>query len=336
MRKIFFACILITLAVGCRQKASRTADVSGIDLDIKIARFDRDFWALRDSKDLGADLDRLFAKYPRFAPVYFGGVVYFGNSRDTILHVLPKFFADSVAKQLYTDALKRYEKVSDIERQLTNAFKRGKYFFPQLSVPQIIMCVSLLNQNMIVADSLIAAGIDKYLGADYRLYSQGADNYDYLIRNWKPEKLVSDYISVWLLTEFPYTPANERLLDEMIYKGKILYLTALLLPDEKPNIVMGYSDEQWQWCKENEKAMWQTLIENRHLFNNDYTLMIKYLNDSPFTQPFTQESPGRAGQYIGWQIVDAYMSRNIDVTPQQLIDNTDAQQILEKSGYNPR
>ena len=38
MRKIFFACILITLAVGCRQKASRTADVSGIDLDIKIAR----------------------------------------------------------------------------------------------------------------------------------------------------------------------------------------------------------------------------------------------------------------------------------------------------------
>ena len=155
MKKIFFACMLMILAVGCRQKASRTADVSGINLDIKIARFDRDFWALRDSKDLGADLDRLFAKYPRFAPVYFGGVVYFGNSRDTILRVLPKFFADSVAKQFYTDALKRYEKVSDIEKQLTNAFKRGKYFFPQLSVPQIIMCVSLLNQNMIVADSLM-------------------------------------------------------------------------------------------------------------------------------------------------------------------------------------
>lgn len=335
MKKIILFIAIGFLTFACGQKTSRKADVSNIDVEIKISRFDKDFWALKNSKNLGADLDKLFKKYPKFAPIYFGGVVYFGQNRDTILSILPKFFADSVANHLYTDALNKFSDVSRIERQLTEAFKRGKYFFPQTTVPQIIMCVSLLNQNMIVADSIVAAGIDKYLGADYPLYAQNTENYKYLIQNWIPQKLVSDYISVWLQTEFPYEEQQERLLDEMIYKGKILYLTSLLLPNEDENIIMGYTKEQWQWCKENEKPMWQTLIADQHLFSGEYILIIKYLNESPFTQPFTQKSPGRAGQYIGWQIVKAYMDRNQGVTPMELISNPNAQQILEQSGYNP-
>lgn len=335
MKKVILFFLISLFIVSCGNEESRKADISGIDLDVKIARFDRDFWSLKDSQNPRADLDKLFEKYPDFAPIYFGGVVYFGENRDTILSILPKFFADSLAGKLYQDALNRYSDVRGIEKELNEAFKRGKYFFPQIAVPEVIMCVSLLNQNMIVADSLVAAGVDKYLGANYPVYALNTDNYDYLIQNWTPEKLVSDYVSVWLLTEFPYYATQERLLDEIIYKGKILYLTSLMLPNEKPNVIMGYSAEQWKWCRDNEKAMWQTLIAERHLFSNDYMLVIKYLNEAPFTQPFTQESPGRAGQYVGWQIVSAYMNRNRNVTPQELISNLNAQQILEQSGYNP-
>ncbi|KGN83082.1 hypothetical protein HW49_00160 [Porphyromonadaceae bacterium COT-184 OH4590] len=335
MKRIALFVVTSLLIVGCGQKNGRKADISGIDMNIKIARFDQDLLALKESKNLKDDLDKLFDKYPTFAPIYFGGVVYFGNNKDTILSILPKFFADSIANKLYTDALKKWSDISKVEKQLTEAIKRGKYFFPQITVPQTIMCVSLINQSMIVADSIIAIGIDKYLGANYPLYAENSDNYSYLIQNWTPEKLVSDYVSVWLLTEFPYQTQQERLIDEMIYKGKILYLTSLLLPNEKPNLIMGYSEEQWKWCRDNEKAMWQTLIAEQHLFSSDYTLVIKYLNESPFTQPFTQESPGRAGQYVGWQIVNAYMSKNENITPQELMSNPNGQMILEQSGYNP-
>ena len=105
MKKIILFIAIGFLTFACGQKTSRKADVSNIDVEIKISRFDKDFWALKNSKNLGADLDKLFKKYPKFAPIYFGGVVYFGQNRDTILSILPKFFADSVASHFCLNAV---------------------------------------------------------------------------------------------------------------------------------------------------------------------------------------------------------------------------------------
>ncbi|MDR0830225.1 MAG: hypothetical protein LBN95_08985 [Prevotellaceae bacterium] len=330
MKKYFLITLLTLFLFSCTNE-KRKADLTGIDFEIKIQRFDKDFWALKTSKNQAEDLQKLYEKYPDFAPLYFNHIIYLGDDKELIL----KFINDTVADKLYSDVLKKFDDVEKIEKQLTNAFRRGHYFFPQLSVPQCVMCVSLLNQNVIVSDSLIALGIDKYLGADYPLYELSPENYPYLLANWRPEKVVSDYIFAWLSTEFEFDPQSERLLDEMIYKGKILYLTSLLLPKEKEETIMGYSPEQWKWCKKYERDMWQTLIQQKHLFSTDYFLHIKYLNDAPFTQPFSQESPGRAGVFIGWQIIESYMKNNPEVTPLQLMQNADAQGIFEKSGYQP-
>jgi uncharacterized protein YjaZ len=121
----------------------------------------------------------------------------------------------------------------------------------------------------------------------------------------------------------------------MIYRGKLAYLTSLLLQSDPDELIVGYTKEQLQWCKQYEKDMWGSLIESKHLFSNESIWRMKYLEEAPFTQPFTQKSPGRAGVYIGWRIVESYMENNPKVTPLELVQNTDAQQILEQSGYNP-
>ncbi len=334
-KKIYILGVLI-LVVACGKKGGRDVDLNGISFDVNIERFDNDFYALSKGTDVSDQLLKLFDDYPQFAPLYFDRVVYFGDNKDTISTILPKFFADTVAMRLYEDALRQYDDMSAYNKQLTDAFRRMHYFLPEVVVPpRVVSCVSLLNQSIVVADSLVAVGIDKYLGKDYDLYHINPNNYDYVLQNWTPEKMVPDIISSWILTEFPYESNKEQLIDEMIYRGKILYITALLLPNDVKANIIGYTPQQWQWCEKNENAMWRTLIAEQHLFDNNHLLKLKYINDAPFTQPFTQESPGRGGQYIGWQIVEAYMSKNRNITPKQLLYNNDSQKILEQSGYNP-
>jgi uncharacterized protein YjaZ len=59
------------------------------------------------------------------------------------------------------------------------------------------------------------------------------------------------------------------------------------------------------------------------------------MNDGPFTSEISQDSPGRLGIWVGWQIVDSYMRNNENVSIQELINEGDAQKILEQSFYKP-
>ena len=50
---------------------------------------------------------------------------------------------------------------------------------------------------------------------------------------------------------------------------------------------------------------------------------------------YGKESPGRLGLWVGWRIVDSYMTNNKDVTLIELMGEGDAQKILEESFYKP-
>ena len=338
MKKTCILFILTTLFVfGCNsnKQEKRKADLSGIDFEVKIERFDKDFWALKDSENQKTDLEKLFEKYPTFAPLYFAYIIELGENIDEILEILPKFFAVPAVTNLYSDALKTYDDVFKIEKSITMAFRRMHYFFPSIPVPKCIMEVSGFNFNVVVRDNFAALSTDYYLGANYPLYDSIPELYAYQRQVMTPKNVASTYVSEWLISQFPYFSEQDRLLDEIIYQGKILYLTSLLLEEEKIETLIGYTPEQWKWCINYEKDMWQTLIENKYLFSNDFHLRKKMLEDAPFTQPFTQESPGRAGIFVGYRIVESYMDKNKNISPLELMKNSDAQGILERSGYRP-
>ena len=76
-------------------------------------------------------------------------------------------------------------------------------------------------------------------------------------------------------------------------------------------------------------------MEKRDLFKTESNILSSYINDGPFTSEITQESPGRLGQWVGWRIVNSYMRNNKEVTLQELMNENDAQKILEQSYYKP-
>ena len=333
MKRYIYVIAIIGFALISCKREKRRADLTGIECDIKIERFDSLFWGL-DTTRLAEEFAKLQAEHPNITPIYTENVVQFGHPDSAITHDTYKLFrSNKEVGKLYEDALKIYADVSDIEKDLTEAFRRAKYFLPQFPTPRVYCHVSGLNQSLIVDEEFISLSIDNYLGADYQLYKE-IGIYKYQRPNMRREKVAPDYITAWLSSEFSNSLAD-NLLSDMIRYGKILYTVSVLLPKTPERVIMGYSEEQWEWVKKNEANMWNALIASKDLYTTSMMIKNQYIGDGPFTKPFTQESPGRAGTYIGWRIVENYMKHNPQISIQQLLQQPDAQMILNNSNYRP-
>ncbi len=83
--------------------------------------------------------------------------------------------------------------------------------------------------------------------------------------------------------------------------------------------------------------IWRFFVENELLYNTDPSLSGRFMNPAPFSKFYLEldsESPGRIGQYIGWQIVRAYMKNN-DVSLSKMLI-TDPAEIYKNSKFKPR
>ena len=195
------------------------------------------------------------------------------------------------------------------------------------------MFVSGFNSSVMYYENIMGLGVDMYLGSDYPYYNQVV--YNYQKQTMRKECVVGDLLSMYVAYHIPYNSKYNRLLEQMIFRGKQMFLLAQLLPDEPEWEVIGYSKEQWDWCEMYERGIWNRIMEKRDLFKTESMVLNSYMNDGPFTAEISQESPGRLGLWVGWRIVDSYMRNNKDVTIHDLMNETDAQKILEQSFYKP-
>jgi uncharacterized protein YjaZ len=123
----------------------------------------------------------------------------------------------------------------------------------------------------------------------------------------------------------------------MIYYGKELYLKDVLLPNFTDAEKIGYKPEQINWCADNESYMWRYFIDENLLFNSDSKLPNRFINLAPFSKFYLEidnETPGRVGQWVGWQIVRSFMKNN-EVSLQDML-KMDAKELFEKSKYKPK
>ena len=149
--------------------------------------------------------------------------------------------------------------------------------------------------------------------------------------------LVSDVASAFANKAVPRLK-DRSFLAQMIYYGKQLYLKDKLMPSASDDNKMGYSQEQFEWAVANEEPMWRNFIEQEHLYSTDRQLAARFLDPAPFSkfglELIDNESPGRVGRYVGWQIVRAFMDRN-EVTVKELM-GLPAEEIFKKSNFKPQ
>lgn len=329
--RLIITCLLSATLLSCDGQNTRTIGYNAAE-PLHINRFDKELFRLIDTGDTTLQA-RLAGQYPEMLDIIGKGILnlqsieipgFFGKVRS--------YYSEPTLKGLYRDAIAQYDSVEDIEKSLGYGFAYLKEHFPAMKIPAIYMHVSGFNQNILVGDSLLSLSIDKYMGMDYPLYQDFF--YDAQKRKMRRALVVPDYLAGWLMSEYPFEGKENVLLDQMIYEGKIKYLLTQALDTPDAAGLMGYTEQAYRWCKENEGKIWKAIIERKHLYTPDQLTTSRYFEDAPTIFP-ENDAPGNIGTWIGWQIVNQYM-KETGTAPEALMRNNNAQEILTAAKYKPQ
>lgn len=339
MKRILLAALLgLVMLAGCKSKngAPKAPDVKVSEkLELKIERTDRDLAAL-DINNLAGAGAALKSRYGSFIDLYSDGILGIGTtSSPEYAQGLYAFLTYPMVQEALSSVNQTFtpEVVESLEEQLSEAFSRYKGTFPSRDVPKVYGFVAGFNQSVMVADSILGIGLDKYLGAGYKNYqSMGVPMY--LIRKMDKSMIVPDAMYAWIGSEFPIRRESEPLLSHMVYQGKLLFAVAQMLPNISDSTLFGFTSAQTKWVKKNEKMMWEILVAQKLLFDSELFVRTKMVGEAPFTSIYTKESPGKAASWQGYRIVSAYM-RNSGSTLNDLMQENDYQKILDVAKYRP-
>jgi len=223
-----------------------------------------------------------------------------------------------------------------IRQNFTEAYSNLKYYYPDFEPPRIQTMISGLETDLFATDSTIYVGLDYFLGpgAKYRPNNM----YEYMLRRYTRDFIVP---SVMLLTgvdsRFNKTKEDDKtVLAEMIAYGKAYYFAKRMLPCAPDTLLIGYSSQEWEGSVSYEHLIWSRLVQDEVLFSTSHLVKQRYIAERPKTVEVGADCPGRIGQWVGWRIVEKYMSEHPEVTLPQLMNNADAPGIFKASGYKPR
>lgn len=341
MRHKLYILLLAALTLAGCQKGSQYFDKDLPEAKVEYVRFDKAILSLThaDSTQMRAGIEEMYEAYPTFTATYTEDVLGIPVEDTAYLcEALPAFLNDTLYgfKQTNERCLELFGDDAAIEaiiKPLEKAFGRLQSVYPDWYVPTLYFYVSGFNAALFFTeDGDAAVGLDMYLGSDYEYYNRVV--YDYQKHMMRPECIPMDIMNAYLGQHVVYTAKQNRLLDAMIYRGKIMWLLSELFDNPDEWEVIGYKREKYDWIKRNEAAVWQMMVDKKDIWKTEQLVLTSYLNDGPFTAEISQDSPSRLGIWIGWHIVKSYMQHN-DVSIPELMANGDSQQILEDSYYRP-
>lgn len=318
MKTCVFSLVLLFFFLSCETKNKSEKAVEAISVDLKVVRFDKIFFETAPE-----DLPKIKKEFPFFFPT--------GNDDAVWLEKMQ----NPLWRELYSEVQKKFSNFDLYKAELEGVFKHIKYNFPKTVTPKVYTIVAEMDYNnkVIYADSLLIISLEMYLGKEHKFYQFP----NYLKQNFEPRQMMPDVVESFARRQIP--PSIEKnFLAAMIYSGKQLYLKDKLLSEDYTDAdKIGYTAGQLLWCQENESYMWRYFIEDQLLYNDDPKLIPRFISPAPFSKFYLEidnESPGKVGAWIGWQIVRSYMKNN-EVSLPQLIQMS-AKEIFEKSNYKPK
>jgi len=332
MKRVIELLCLVLLIASCTRNPLKI-NVSDVSVDLIIKHLDVDLLSTGPVQ-MPAAIPELKKKYGDFFDLFTYRMIGIGGTdQEKFPEMLNSFVSDTLILHLKSSVSEKVDTIR-LRKELENAFKHYKHYFPEKEIPVIYTCISGLNQSVVTADLLIGLSLDKYLGAESPFYEHlGLPVYKR--RNMHPAKIVPDMMYAWAVTEWPKSDQASNLLSQMIQEGKTMYFVDAMLPEMHDTLKIGFTGKQLEFCKKDEASMWTYLAEHKLLFSIDHMNMKRFIDDGPYTAAFSEASPARTGMWIGWQIVRSYMKQHPDLKLADLMRNNDFQAILNQSGYQP-
>ena len=330
--------LIITVFFFSCNTSDKIPDVSSIKIELTTQRFEKDLFSL-DSANFNIQLDQLQAKYPSFGE----------NFITTILGADPKWSPDSITsyvhgfvrafKNVYDSTQVLFKDFTPYEKDIIHGLQFLNHYFPDYKIPKkIITYVGPLDGfGDILSDDAIIVGLHHHLGKNYALYRSGLvqETYpDYLTIRFEPGYIAINCMKNIVLDMYPEKMEDRPLVQQMVEKGKRLFMLAKLLPYTEEYKLIGYTKEQLDASYDHEAKIWDIFVQNNFLQTIDNNIIKNYIGEGPKTPELGEASPGNIGSFAGWQIVKKYMQKNSKITLPQLM-STSTETIFEEARYKP-
>lgn len=349
MRKFLMPIIFAAIFISCNSNKN-IPDVSSIKINVETRRFEQDFFAM-DTNNVAQSLKIILQKYPDFLPQFTGNIL--GLDLDSLLvphnpqdQAIRMFIHDYMAIKDSSDLIfKNFSKETD-------AIKKGmqfvKYYFPDYKLPPyIITFIGPINANFetsfgaqgdVLTTNSFGVGLMLHLGKYFSFYRtpEALEQYpDYLSTNFDPAHIPINCMRNVIDDMFHDQSNGKALIEQMVIRGRRMYLLEKFLPYTPEFELLGYTKIQTEASYNNEAVIWNFFLNNDLLNKTDPNIIKNYIGESPKTEELGQDAPGNIGTFAGLQIVKKFMEKFPETSLSDLM-KMDAREIYDKSKYKPR
>ncbi len=338
MKRSFIGVMFTVLCVCSCNNANNAPDVSGIQVNFTVDRFEKKLFDTTAASFAGY-LQQLQTTDPAFTGIFL----------NQVLNVDPRWPADTTAayvngfvtsyRPVYNDAEKIFSDFSSYRQELEKACRYVKYYFPTYKLPtKIITYIGPADGDGDgISNDAFIIGLHYHLGKDNPLYKTDLVTQvyaDFLTNRFEPAYIPVNCMINVVNDLYPEKESDQPLVDQMIEKGKRLFILSKFLPGTAENLLIGYTPTQMKDCYKGEARIWDMFVKNDLLQLNDKNRIKNYIGEGPKTPELGEDAPGNIGSFSGWQIVKKYMEKNPATTLQQLMA-LDNDLVFQTAKYKP-
>ena len=221
---LFLACSAL---LGCGTKSeTRFSNVEVPEenrVEAELRRLDKELTGMDYSKS-AEEFSKLRNSYAsadsvldrNFLDIYTEAVLRVGSVEQIETRDIVRRFAnDKPYGDFFNDADSVFPDMTSEKAELNQAFSILKCHLPKLNVPkEYVALISGFYSNVLCTNTRLGFSLEYYLGDNYPNYKYVDGLYDYMVVNYRREKLVSDGIFCWLSTEYELKEPDPTLLQK--------------------------------------------------------------------------------------------------------------------------
>jgi len=303
---------------ACDKNSKLNTEAEALTINTEVKRFD-----LKFAETTPENLSALKSKYPALFPDQVPDSLWVAKMQS------------GLQKEINTEVQSAFPDFKEEKLRIEHFFKYVKYYFSDYKIPTVYTLAEEVNyrRKLVLTEDALLISLDNYLGSEHKFYEGLAQ---YIAQQQDKEFLISDVAEAFIKQKLN-SKRSRTFLSDMIYHGKILYLKDLLMPFESDHAKIYYSEEQLKWAEENETEIWSFFVERNLIYSTDNRLEDRFINLAPYSKFYLEldnESSPRIGQYVGWQIVRAYMNKYPNTNIKELLE-LESDVIFKKSKYKP-
>lgn len=321
MKKVTVFFLLILVIVSCN-KINLNVDTSNVHLPIQYTNLDSIEFSVSSENQLKSIL--LSSKFNKdeILSYQFNYCLGVGNFDDSSFHSLITFTKDPYFQKVHRVIQQQlYPKIPSFNQEITESFKRLKAHQVTTSFPKhVIYMNSAFSSSIFSTENEIGISLERYLSDTNQVIKDLPSDpfYAWLRAKFNADYLIRDVLIGWITTHV-VDATHGDLSEKMIQYGKALVLLKASMPEVEDEIIVRYTHDQYKWARENEKNVWDYLVEKKLLYTSDERVHTNFLNDGPYTPGLPEVGPDRLGWFLGYRMVWNYLELHPDTPLNELI-----------------